>query len=135
MAKSKTAKGTAGESTPKQIGVINKFCLDLANLASDDRYYLNGIHFTSDFTEVTNGHYLVRITNPKIDPGDLPNGPNGSKVYTEQIETIIPAETAKQIQKNIPKSKKYDTYAIEEIQKKNKKNKRSEYLFSFFKHA
>ena len=87
----------------KRVGVLNKFSLDLAALVDKEKgRYLNGIHVTSEFTEVTNGSYAMRIDNVKIDPDDYPNGPNGEKIYTEEIDAMISDDVAKRIQKSIP---------------------------------
>lgn len=86
-----------------RIGVLNKFSLDLVILAEkENRYYLNGLHVTSEFTEVTNGHYVMRISNVKVDPNDYPVGPNGETLYTKPIDIIVPTEVVKRLQKNIP---------------------------------
>jgi hypothetical protein len=93
------------EDRAQSIGVFNKFNFDLASLAAgEQRYCLNGIHVTNDFTEVTNGHYLMRISTPQINPDELPYGPNQEKPYTGPINAIVSADAAKQIQKNIPKN-------------------------------
>lgn len=84
-----------------QVGVLNKFSLDLVMLVGRD-HQISGIHVTSDFTEVTNGHYALRITNVKIHADDYPAGPDGGAVYTEPIDIVIPENVAKRIQKNLP---------------------------------
>ena len=36
----------------------------ITGCAEKERYYLHGIHFTPEHTEVTNGHYLARVSTP-----------------------------------------------------------------------
>lgn len=86
-----------------RVGVLNKFSLDLVMLV-DKTYLIKGIHVTSDFTEVTNGHYALRITNVKIWADDYPVGPGDEKieVYTEPIDIVIPENVARRMQKNLP---------------------------------
>jgi len=87
----------------QQIGVLNKFSLDLILLADNKSYhYLDGLHVTSEFTEVTNGHYAMRISNAKIHSDDYPLGPNGEKIYTKPIDILISTDVVKKLQKGIP---------------------------------
>lgn len=54
---------------------INKLNLEISQCASKEegRYHLNGVHFTKDYTESTNGHVLGRITYPtQMDIEELP---------------------------------------------------------------
>lgn len=101
--KKKEIDMTEEKNETQEIGVLNKFSLDLVVLAEGGgRHYVDGLHVTSEFTEVTNGHYAMRISNVQIDPGEYPLGPNGEKLYTEPIDIIVPTEVVKRIQKNLP---------------------------------
>ena len=93
------SKGTEGIKAT----VLNRNNLALHKLCEKDRYYLNGIHVTDDYTEVTNGHYLVRVSTIRQDIDDMPNDLNGNGPTIKQVETIIKAEDAKDIEGTLPK--------------------------------
>lgn len=45
--------------------IYNKSNFQIVSLApGKDRYHISGIHITKDYTEVTNGHYVVRVSTP-----------------------------------------------------------------------
>ena len=95
--------------------IYNRNNFSIASLCSgESRYYLNGVHFTPEHTEVTNGHYLVRVSAPfsgkslKEALNDLPkvehhepkkeNG-NGEECF------IFPATACVEVERAIPKEK------------------------------
>lgn len=85
---------------------INFRIHSLATKGSGD--YSNGIRITPYFTEVTNGHYLVRVNTPfksqwKKILKDLPLSDH--KPIEKECEFIVHANAAKEIEKNIPNSK------------------------------
>jgi len=90
--------------------IFNKTNFRIHSLAEKEaRYYLNGIHVTPDYTEVTNGHYLIRVDAPykgkrKEALKDCPIVNEQSPIEKE-CEFVIPADTAKEIEKNIPKER------------------------------
>lgn len=91
--------------------LYNKHNFQIASLSpGDQRYYLDGIFVTPDYTEVTNGHYLVRVTRPEgLKVEDLPVIPDHKvKRFTKKERDekedhfILPAAAAKEIEKAIP---------------------------------
>jgi len=98
------------EAKDSRVGVLNKHSLDLFLLVDKNkamkRDVLNGIHVTGEFTEVTNGHYAMRISNNHMHHDDYPNGPNGEKISDKkEVDIVVPVEVAKKLQKNLPKMK------------------------------
>jgi len=90
--------------------IFNKTNFRIYSLAEKEaRYYLNGIHVTPDYTEVTNGHYLIRVDAPY--KGKRKEALKDCPIVNEQVpvekecEFVIPADTAKEIEKNIPKER------------------------------
>ena len=87
--------------------IYNKTNFRIHSLAEkESRYYLNGLHVTPNYTEVTNGHYLIRVDAPfsgkrKEVLKDLPT-PNNYKPVTKESKFILPADTARELEKNIP---------------------------------
>ncbi len=69
----------------------------------DDRYGYSNIHVTNDFTEVTNGHYLIRVYSKKKDREDLP-ATDKLKPLKGKVDVIIPVDSAKEIERAIPKN-------------------------------
>ena len=91
----------------KTVSIYNKHNFGIAKLCSkEDRYDVyNTIHLTKDFTEVTNGHYLVRIESIKENPEDLPSrSPDDKPIATDKIEVLIPMDTATAIEKALPRN-------------------------------
>jgi len=90
--------------------IFNKTNFRIYSLAEKEaRYHLNGIHVTPDYTEVTNGHYLIRVDAPykgkrKEALKDCPIV-NEQAPVTRECEFIIPTEAAREIEKNIPKER------------------------------
>lgn len=95
--------------------IYNRNNFSIASLCSgESKYYLNGIHFTPEHTEVTNGHYLARVSVPfsgkslKEALNDLPkvehyepkkeNG-NGEECFTFPVGASI------EVEKSIPKER------------------------------
>jgi hypothetical protein len=68
-------------------------------------YYISGIRLTEKFTEVTNGHYLVRVSTPKgIDVKELPRDKIHRPYTNKRIQIFLPLEAAKKIAAGIPNS-------------------------------
>jgi len=90
--------------------IFNKTNFRIYSLAEKEaRYHLNGIHVTPDYTEVTNGHYLIRVDAPykgkrKEALKDCPIV-NKQAPVTRECEFVIPTEAAREIEKNIPKER------------------------------
>lgn len=84
---------------------INKLNLEVSKCASteESRYHLNGVHFTSDYTEATNGHILARVTYPTQFPEDELPEMIKSKDKSEIKEFVIPLNGVKEIK--FPKGK------------------------------
>lgn len=93
--------------------MYNKTNFRIASLApGDERYYLNGIHITEDFTEVTNGHYLMRVASVKKgEHNELPER-EGLKPAKGEINCTIGAKVSKEIEKAIPVRRKVNTLPI-----------------------
>lgn len=93
--------------------MYNKTNFRIASLApGDQRYYLNGIHITEDFTEVTNGHYLMRVDSVKKSEHDELPEREGLKPVKDEINCTIGAKVSKEIEKAIPIYRKVSTLPI-----------------------
>ena len=83
--------------------LFNKVNFSIGKLQGER--HLEGMRITSDFTEVTNGHYLVRVgTTAEIKNDDLP-AVNEQLPLAEKIDIVISAESAERIKKSLPKVK------------------------------
>lgn len=84
--------------------LLNRTNLEVAQFASTDeaRGALTHLHITPNHTEATNGHALVRVQIPDVNPEEFPSikgfNPNGNN-----REVCIDAATAKAIAKAIPR--------------------------------
>jgi len=93
------------EERNKTIKLFNKQNFSIASLAPNkNTYQQEFIHITDNYTEVTNGHYLCRITTQSIAKEDLPIN-NGLKPNNKEIEMLIDKDSAKKIEQNIPTDK------------------------------
>ena len=79
----------------------NNFMIHLL-APKDTAYYQHNIRITNDFTEVTNGYYLLRVSSKEEKKENLPETDN-LKPSKRKIDTIISANSAKEIEKAIPK--------------------------------
>jgi len=79
----------------------NNFMIHLL-APKDTAHYQSCIRITNDFTEVTNGHYLLRVSSKEEKKENLPEIDN-LKSSKRKIDTIISADSAKEIEKAIPK--------------------------------
>ena len=92
--------------------IYNRNNFSIASLCpGDERYYLNGIHFTPEHTEVTNGHYLARIAVPfsgkklKEALNDLPKVEHYEPKNNGKEEFTFPAKECAEVERVIPKAK------------------------------
>ena len=87
--------------------IYNKNNFQIADLApKEGKYYQNGVHVTNDYTEVTNGHYVVRISTPKDGKKMVGEFPllNGKKpVELNDGGCVISSKFAKAVSDAIPK--------------------------------
>lgn len=81
--------------------IYNKTNFRIHALTEKSRYYLDGLHVTPEYTEVTNGHYLIRVSTPEGKVEDLPKA-NGHEPVKGNFEFILPSVTAKEVEQSIP---------------------------------
>lgn len=91
----------------KSLNVFNKHNFAIHALCDKSRMHRGlreglGIRITSNFTEVTNGHYLFRIPTPDVNKDDLPMC--NEILVEKKVNFVITSEAAQDIEKNIPKS-------------------------------
>ena len=90
--------------------IYNRNNFSIHALCDKDRDYL-GVHVTPEFTEVTNGRYLLRVSTPEVGKEDLPEAPGHPRkeLKEEERETIgsftIHKDAAKAVENMIPKEK------------------------------
>lgn len=89
--------------------IFNRTNFRIHSLVPKDEYgyQVKGLHVTPDYTEVTNGHYLIRVDAPFKGSReemitDLPIV-NGHAAVKKGCEFIIPVAAAKEVERNIPK--------------------------------
>ena len=84
--------------------LLNKHSLEIAKLApkEESRYTLNALRVTEGETMVTNGHYLIRVENPKMKVENFPTVA-GDVPAVEVSELLIPTASALEVLKGIPK--------------------------------
>lgn len=83
---------------------LNKRNFAILRLVSNG-YYITGIRLTEKFTEVTNGHYLVRVSTPKgLDLKELPRDKIHRPYPNKRIDVVVPVDVAKKIAAGIPSS-------------------------------
>ena len=68
------------------------------------RYAQSNLHITSEFTEVTNGHYLIRVYTRENEDNELPETDN-LKPSIEKVDVLISVNSAREIERAIPNSK------------------------------
>jgi len=87
--------------------IYNKNNFQIADLApKEGGYYQDGVHVTNDYTEVTNGHYVVRVSTPKDGKKlveEFPFGIGKKPVELEKNGCIISSKFAKAVSDAIPK--------------------------------
>ena len=88
--------------------IYNKNNFQIAELTpKEGKYYQNGVHVTNEYTEVTNGHYAVRVSTPKDGKEMVSEFPllNGKEpVELEEDGCIISSKFAKAVGDAIPKN-------------------------------
>ena len=89
--------------------IYNKNNFQIADLApKENTHYLNGIHVTNSYTEVTDGHYAVRVSTPKDGEKMVEEFPRlGNKKPVELLEEddcVISSKFAKAVGDAIPKN-------------------------------
>ena len=104
-------QSTKVDSAESKANGFNRANFSIASLADEDRRYL-GVLVTNEKTEVTNGHYLLRVTTPDLNPEDYPTGPNGHKPIDKDFRCILSKDSAKQIEKAIPRGPKVGSLPI-----------------------
>ena len=90
--------------------IYNKNNFSIASLCPGEwgRYYLDGVHVTPGHTEVTNGHYLVRVSVPfkgkalKETLKDLPKVENHEPKNNGEERFVFPAKDAQAVANSIP---------------------------------
>lgn len=83
--------------------MYNKTNLRIASLIpGEGRYGYQGIHITDDYTEVTNGHYLMRVDSVRKDEHDELPEREGLKPSKDKVDCIIDATVSKEIERAIP---------------------------------
>lgn len=98
--------------------IYNRNNFSIVSLSpGSERYYLDGVHVTPDYTEVTNGHYLARVSVPfkgdslKEALADLPEveGHKPKKDNGNGLETgfTFPAKAVVEVERSIPKNQRY----------------------------
>jgi len=92
--------------------IYNRNNFSIASLCpGDERYYINGIHFTPEHTEVTNGHYLARVSVPfsgrrlKEALNELPKVEHYEPKDNGKEEFTFPADACVEVERAIPKEK------------------------------
>ena len=86
--------------------IYNKHNFSIHNM-DDRRTIIRGIRVTKDFTEITNGHYAVRVYTPFQDciestVKDLPDVGEHLNVATDFESCVIALRVAKEVEKAIP---------------------------------
>jgi hypothetical protein len=86
--------------------LLNKHSLNVHEFAAQEesRYTLRAIHVTEQETVATNGHYLVRVSHPTINPNQFPVVP-GFKNGAAFKSFLFPVDAVKQLLKALPKGK------------------------------
>lgn len=91
--------------------LMNRAEMDLAGLAGSDasRFSTCGVHVTDKHSEVTNGHYLVRVPAEPMKAEDFPVVPgmgNGGS-----IDAIVPTGALQSAAKAVPKKSRIPVLA------------------------
>lgn len=78
--------------------LLSRAELDLVEMTSqgerwERQHVSRGVHVTPEFTEVTNGHILVRLPKPDADPNDYPKIEGTEPDSPDDV--ILPAEALK----------------------------------------
>lgn len=81
--------------------VLNKKNLDICRLSPGDVEHNSGLHITEKFTEITNGHYVVRVSIVKQDSVELPKSKLHKPLKRKRIDCIIEKKTAEKVMKMI----------------------------------
>lgn len=78
---------------------FNKLNLEVGKCASteESRYHLNGIHFTPEYTEATNGHILARVTYPPQWDDEYPDAHIKTAPKNTIKPFVVPAKSVKEI--------------------------------------
>ena len=82
--------------------LFNKNNSMIYSLVPKDNEHYQRIRITDDFTEVTNGHYLLRVSTKEEKKEDVPETDN-LKPLKGKINAVISASSAREIEKAIPK--------------------------------
>ena len=85
--------------------LVNKHNLQIADLCDkrESRYTVDAIHVTDQYSEVTNGHYLVRVSTSKLcTDADFPAVNGFVPANGEATDTLLSREVAQEVCKAIP---------------------------------
>jgi hypothetical protein len=98
------------ESPENPAAALNRQNLNLYKLACKDesRFTLAGVYVTPTCTVETDGHQLVKVTNPQIDMGHVPLMAGMDVMANNFKPFILPSSVAADAMKQIPKSKSLD---------------------------
>ena len=89
------------------IRVFNKGNFSIAALTEKEKWGSNiksMVHITPDYTEATNGHYLIRVERPEVKREEIPNGKDGEEPIEMDLMMLMSRDRALQIEKSIPKN-------------------------------
>jgi hypothetical protein len=96
--------------------LLNRTTLALAKLASteESRYTLNAIHVEPEVAVVTNGHYLVAVTNPTPAPciDNYPVTPGLEHKFVEEAGVLVSRDAALAALKALPGQKRHGNIPI-----------------------
>lgn len=94
--------GTLGTEAPRYQKTVNRHNLSIANLADKgdrSRFTLSAIHVTPEYTEVTDGHVLMRVANPDLTSDSFPVAPG---LNAAEGNAILSRENALDLIKALP---------------------------------
>ena len=87
--------------------IYNKNNFRIISLIKKPHYrYAHKLHVTKDFTEVTDGHFLMRVASKEIKIEELPGSENASTPLNKNKTCLLSVKMALRILKLIPRNKK-----------------------------
>ena len=104
----KKMKEEERKETNGKVKVFNRGNFSIAALAGKEESWGDSpqskLHITPEFTEVTNGHYLLQVSRPEVEKEEIPNGRDGESPIDEPVTMLMSRDRALQIEKAIPKN-------------------------------